>query len=133
MKKFLSVFLMAIIILIGCGTTMKKEDSLKITILKDSTIDYLTIQFKTNIVKIADDEKIKSIKKMFEGELKRNEELDNIKGWIYKITGKDSNNNQIEEFIIINDTNIRIKDKAYTCKKIDISRLDEIVGIDREN
>lgn len=133
MKKILSGFLVAIIIvLVGCGV-IEKKDSIKSTILIDSAIDYLTIQFKTNVVKIEDDEKINSIKEMFEGELKRNKELDDVKGWIYTITGKDSNDNQIEEFIIIDDTNIRIKDKAYTCKKIDISRLDEIAGIDREN
>lgn len=135
MKKLILVFLMAVVItLAGCSTTTKnEEDSLDISILKDSTIDYLNVQFKDNNIKITDEEKITSIKEMFEGELKRNEESDSVKGWIYKITAKDSNNNQIEEFIIINDTNIKVKDKVYTCKKIDISRLDEIVGIDREN
>lgn len=134
MKKILSVILAAIIItLIGCGADKKNNESSEITILKDNKVDHLTIQFKTNTVTITDDEEIQSIKKMFEGELKRNQALDKEKGWIYKITENDNNNNQIEEFFILNDTNIRINDKTYTCEKIVLSRLDEIFEIDREN
>lgn len=134
MRKFLSVLLIVMIIaLTGCGTNKKKEDSSKTALLEDSNIDYLTVQFKTNTVNITNEEKIQAIKKIFEGELKRNEKLDDEKGWIYKITGKDNNNNEIEEFFIINDTNVRIKDKTYTCSKIDISELDEIFGFEREN
>ncbi|MCI8670304.1 MAG: hypothetical protein HFI34_12445 [Lachnospiraceae bacterium] len=133
MKKILSVILSAIIIiLIGCGADKKNNESSDITILNNK-IDHLTIQFKANTVTITDDEKIQSIRKMFDGELKRNEALDKEKGWIYKVTANDSNNEQIEEFFIINDTNIRINDKTYTCEKIILSRLDEIFEIDREN
>lgn len=134
MRKFLSVLLIVMIIaLTGCGTNKKKEDSSKTALLEDSNIDYLAVQFKTNTVNITNEEKIQAIKKIFEGELKRNEKLDDEKGWIYKITGKDNNNNEIEEFFVINDTNVRIKDKTYTCSKIDISELDEIFGFEREN
>lgn len=134
MRKFLSVLLIVMIIaLTGCGTNKKKEDSSKTTLLEDSNIDCLTVQFKMNTVNITDDEKIQAVKKIFEGKLIRNEKLDDEKGWIYKITGKDNNNNRIEEFYVINETNVKIKDKAYTCSKIDISELDEIFGFEREN
>lgn len=134
MRKFLLVFLIAMIItLIGCGTNKKKEEFSKTSLLEDNNIDYLIVQFKTNTVNITDDNKIQAIKEIFAGELKRNEKLDDEKGWIYKITGKDNDNHQIEEFFVINDTNVRIKDKTYTCSKIDISKLDEIIGFEREN
>lgn len=134
MKKFLSVLLtVMIIVLTGCGTNKRNEESSKITLFEDSSLDYLTVQFKTDKVNITDDEKIQAIKKIFEGEIKRNEKLDDEKGWIYKITGKDSNDNPIEEFFVINDTHVRIKDKTYTCNEIDISKLDEIIGSEREN
>ncbi len=53
------------------------------------------------------------------------------KGWIYKITAMDSNDNQLETFMVIDDTTIRINDKVYSCSKLDIFKLDELTGINR--
>lgn len=52
---------------------------------------------------------------------------------MYKNTENDNNNNRIEEFFIINALNLGMNNKTYKCENLDLSRLDDIFEIDREN
>jgi hypothetical protein len=68
---------------------------------------------------------------MLNEKVKREKNLDNTKGWIYEITAMDSNDNELVTIFILSDTTIKISDKTYSCKKINISKIDELTGIHR--
>ena len=137
MKKRLLIILL-IVLAIGAILTVlilnhNKEKTYHVSLKDNEAIAYFTIQFKTDSVKITGDNEVASICKMLDGELKRDAKSDKTKGWIYKIIAMDSNDNPVETFFVIEETTIRINDKAYTCKAIDTSKIDELAGINRES
>lgn len=134
-KKILFIIVVAIIfgIVIISLILRNKEDKSYVTILsKNKTINYFVIQFKANNVKLTDENDVKIVTEMFDEKVKRNEKSDDKKGWIYKITSMDSNDNQLETLFIIDDTTIKINGKTYTCKKINLSVIDKLTGIRRD-
>ena len=131
MKKYLSFILVAMVVtLMGCE--MSKSENPSISVLENSKIDHLSIKFKKVISKISDNREIELVKEMLGGDLERNKELDGKKGWIYKINANDKDDNELEEVYIVDETTVMINEKAYTCSKIDLSKLDKISGIVRD-
>lgn len=134
MKKNLIIILVIILFVGGIvGVVIKSnEEKSDVTILNDNEkIDYFVIRFKEESVKIAGDSEVASIYEMLDEKVKREKNSDNTKGWIYEITAMDSNDNKLQTIFILSDTTIKINDKTYSCKKIDISKIDELIGINR--
>ena len=134
MKKNLIIILVIILFVGGIvGVVIKSnEEKSDVTILNDNEkIDYFVIRFKEESVKIAGDSEVASIYGMLDEKVKREKNSDNTKGWIYEITAMDSNDNKLQTIFILSDTTIKINDKTYSCKKIDISKIDELTGINR--
>lgn len=135
MKRKLLVSLVIIILIGGMIISLMIKNSERksyVTILNNKeAIDYFVVRFKNDSVKITDDNDVNLVCEMFDEKVKRNKSLDNRKGWIYKIIAMDSNDNQLETFIIIDDVTIKINDKIYNCKEINISEIDELTGIHR--
>ena len=133
-KKSLIIILIIILFVGGIvGVVIKSnEEKSDVTILNDNEkIDYFVIRFKEESVKIAGDSEVASIYGMLDEKVKREKNSDNTKGWIYEITAMDSNDNKLQTIFILSDTTIKINDKTYSCKKIDISKIDELTGINR--
>lgn len=117
------IFVGGIIALIIKGNTEKSS----VTILNNKEeVDYFVLQFKDKSIKFQNNNDVDLMCEILDGKAKRNKSADDKKGWIYKIAFMDSNDNQLEEIYIINDTTIKINDKAYSCKKINISKIDEL-------
>ena len=83
-------------------------------------------------MKITDSDKVKEMTELLDGKARRNKKSDDRKGWIYRIDAFDNDGKAITSVTVISDTMIMIGEKAYTCDKIDISKLDKLTGIDRE-
>lgn len=135
MNKIFPIFLMVILILLtGCNTEKKQNNSSEPTVLENSNIEYIVLQFKDNYMEFSDNAEMQSIKEIFSSrKLERDESLDGNKGWIYKIIASDSKKNQLEEISVIDENKLLYNHKGYTCEKIELSKLDELSGFNREN
>ncbi len=134
MKKKL-ILILIIMLFVGVIISLiirNNEKEIYVKILNDNEkIDYFVIQFKNDSVKITGDSEVASICEMLNEKVKREKNLDNTKGWIYEIIAMDSNDNKLATIFILSDTTIKINDKTYSCKKINISKIDELTGIQR--
>lgn len=134
MKKALVIFLI-IILSAGLisGFIIKKNKQKSYTTILDNNemVAYFVVRFRDNSVKIEEDNKVKAICEMLDEKVKRDKTFNNSKGWTYEITAMDSNDNKLKTIIVIDDGTITMNGKAYSCKKINVSKLDELTGIDR--
>lgn len=134
MKKALVIFLI-IILSAGLisGFIIKKNKQKSYTTILDNNemVAYFVVRFRDNSVKIEEDNKVKEICEILEEKVKRDKTFDNSKGWTYEITAMDSNDNKLKTIFVIDDGTITMNGKAYSCKKINVSKLDELTGIDR--
>lgn len=134
MKKKL-ILILIIMLFVGVIISLiirNNEKETYVKILNDNEkIDYFVIQFKNDSVKITGDSEVASICEMLNEKVKREKNLDNTKGWIYEIIAMDSNDNKLATIFILSDTTIKINGKTYSCKKINISKIDELTGIQR--
>lgn len=134
MKKGLVIVLIMILFVGGiAGLIIKNNEEKLYTAIFDNNekIDCFIIRFKEESVKITGDDEIDAIYNMLDEKVKRDKSLDDIKGWIYEITAMDSSDNKLETLLVLDDTTIRLNGKTYSCKKIDISKIDELTGIIR--
>jgi len=122
-KLMFGVAFMALIML-GCGS---KETILS----QDKNVSKIQMQFQDNIVECTDIEQIEIVNKMFE-QGKNSINFDG-KGWIYKLTFFNENDEEIIEIIVIDESTIEVGDKIYKCNDISLEILDEVSGIDRNN
>lgn len=137
MEKILSMFLIiSVILLAGCEVEKEvdKKSASNISILQSENISTIQLYFHTKGIDITDKQDIQSIQNMFaNNKLERNTNMDGSKGWIYKVVTNNSKKDILDTIFIIDETNIKLKNKVYTCeKKIDLSKLDEISGFNRE-
>ena len=107
MAAIIIVFALIVVGVTGLVIKNNKSES-DITVLKDiKEIKSFEVQYKNDNVKITDSDTVKEMTELLDGKA-------------------------ITSVTVISDTMIMIGEKAYTCDKIDISKLDELTGIDRE-
>lgn len=134
MKKALVIFLIIILsagLISGFIIKKNKQKSYSTILDNNEMVAYFVVRFRDNSVKIEEDNKVKAICEMLDEKVKRDKTFDNSKGWRYEITAMDSNDNKLKTIIVIDDGTITMNGKAYSCKKINVSKLDELTGIDR--
>lgn len=134
MKKALVIFLIIILsagLISGFIIKKNKQKSYSTILDNNEMVAYFVVRFRDNSVKIEEDNKVKAICEMLDEKVKRDKTFDNSKGWTYEITAMDSNDNKLKTIIVIDDGTITMNGKAYSCKKINVSKLDELTGIDR--
>lgn len=100
-------------------------------ILENNRIESFTVQFRDRVVEITDPEKVAKTKELFKENKFQRIKNDGVKGWIYRITAKDKDNNVVQEIILINETRLLIGQKLYNGKRVDIDALDKILEINR--
>lgn len=135
MKKkiilILSVIIFIGVVIVGFMIMNNKKKAYTTILDNNEMVAYFVVRFRDDSVKIEEDNKVKAICEMLDEKVKRDKTFDNSKGWTYEITAMDSNDNKLKTIIVIDDGTITMNGKAYSCKKINVSKLDELTGIDR--
>lgn len=136
MRKIIAaiIIVFALIVVGVTGLIIKNNKSESdITVLKDNKeIKSFEVQYKNDNVKITDSDTVKAMTELLDVKARRDKKSDGRKGWIYRIDAYDNDGKAITSVTVISNTMIRIGEKVYTCDKIDISKLEELTGIDRE-
>ncbi len=134
MKKYLSIIIMMIVMLLAACKN-EEETVTSNSLLQNSDISYLTVQFQLEKVKITKEDDIKKIQQLFEKNnftLNENEVGEKVTaGWIYTIRTFDEKDKKLEEIVVVSDKLICYNGISYDCKEIDITIIDDVTGIDR--
>ncbi len=126
--KQISLILFVVFSLMGCGS--KSTDGEKVQDNSEK-IKKIQIQFQNEYVECTDTEEIAYIENIFHKDNLKVKKNEDKKGWIYKFVLYSEKDEVVKEAVIINENEVKIEDKCYTCESIDLTKLDEITGIDR--
>lgn len=125
-------FLIAIGIVIGiCIIRNDKKVEEAVLINKDK-ISYIEIQHKNASLKIGDTEKIEKITNLFEKVMIREESLEDIKGWIYKVSVLDESEKIVNTIFVLGENSIIVDGKGYRYEGGFVSCIEEISGIKKD-
>lgn len=132
-KIFISILIIMIVIgaVIGIVVTNSDKENTETDLLGRDKSSYIEIQHKNKLIKITNQNDIDNIFNSFGKDLKRDKDLEDEKGWIYKISAFDENDKCINETYILIDNSILVDGKGYKCNSQIISLIDEISGIER--
>ncbi len=133
-KILISILIILIItvVVIGIIVATDKKNMKEPKLFNRDEVKCIEIQYKNELVKLTNHNDIDSICNLFDKTVKRERSLDDEKGWIYRITALDGNNNPINSIYILGDKIITIKKKGYRCNSQILSVIDEISGIQRD-
>ena len=132
-KIFISILIIMIVIgaVIGIVVTNSDKENTETDLFGRDKSSYIEIQHKNKLIKITNQNDIDNIFNSFGKDLKRDKDLEDEKGWIYKISAFDENDKCINETYILSDNSILVDGKGYKCNSQIISVIDEISGIER--
>ncbi|MBQ3545560.1 MAG: hypothetical protein IJA34_11355 [Lachnospiraceae bacterium] len=125
--------LIAIGIVIGICIIRNDKEVKEVVLINKDKISYIEIQHKDALLKTESHEKIEKITILFEKEMKRDEGVEDKKGWIYKVSIYDENDKNINTIFILDENSIVVDGKGYRYDGQFVSCIEEISCIKRDN